>query len=293
MRPPAEADAEAVAKLVIAGDIEDIGEPDYTLEDLRDEWAAADFDVAADAVVVADGRRIVGYAAMRGPGVLITVDSERRGEGIGTALRAWAETRARERGLTVLRQYAGDRNAAAREHLTAAGYERERSYWRMELELDGSETPPEPPKGFAIRLLDVAADAHDLYVVNEAAFSRNADYEPETEPHFREEHLRGHNFKPELSLVAVHQDDRRPAGFALARDHGQRVAYVDVLAVHPDDAGRGLGSALLRGAFAGAARAGFRSGRLGVASDNPNAIRLYARAGMTQRWRVDSYARSV
>ena len=223
--------------------------------------------------------------------MLIVVDPERRGEGIGTALRGWAEDRAREKGRQTLRQDVGDRNTSAREHLTLAGYERERSYWRMELELDGSETPPAPPKGFTIRALDPAADAPALYVVNEAAFAGNADYEPESETHFGDEHLRGHNLKPELSLVAEHGDG--VAGFALVRDHGDKVAYVDLLAVHPDFAGLGLGSALLRTAFAGASQAGFRSGRLGVASDNPNAIRLYARVGMTQRWRVDSYARAL
>ena len=292
IRAPQPADAEAVAKLVIAGDIADIGEPDYTLEDLHDEWGAAEFDLAADAVVLEERGRIAGYAAFRGPGaVLIVVDPERRGEGLGTALRGWAEDRARERGQKTLRQEVGDRNAAARELLTAAGYERERSYWRMELELDGSETRPTPPKGFAIRGLDLAADAHALYVVNEAAFAGNADYEPESETHFNDEHLRAHNHRPELSLVAEREADI--AGFALVRDHGEKVAYVDLLAVHPEAAGQGLGSALLRTAFAGAAQAGFRSGRLGVASDNPNAIRLYARVGMTQRWRVDSYARAL
>jgi mycothiol synthase len=291
IRPPQTEDAEAIAKIVIAGDIADIGEPDYTLEDLHDEWGAAGFDLATDAVVVEESGRIVGYAAFRGIGVLVVVDPERRGEGFGTTLRAWAEDRAREKGLHTLRQYAGDRNVAAREHLTAAGYERERSYWRMELDLDGSERPPGPPKGFAMRPFDAAADAHALYVVSEAAFAGNADYEPESEPHFNDEHLHAHNLRPELSVVA--EREGRVAGFALVRDHGERVAYVDLLAVHPDSAGKGLGSALLRTAYAGTAQAGFRSGRLGVASDNPNAIRLYARVGMTQRWRVDSYARAL
>ena len=181
IRPPQPDDAEAVAKLVIASDIAEIGEPDYTLEDLRDEWAARDFDLATDAVVVEAEGRIVGYAAFRGTETLLIVDPERLGEGFGSALRAWAEERAREKGLATIRQEAGDRNAAAREHLTAAGYERERSYWRMELELDGSETPPQPPKGFAIRAYDEAADGHALYLVSSAAFSRNADYRPETE----------------------------------------------------------------------------------------------------------------
>jgi mycothiol synthase len=291
IRPPAEADADAVAKLVIAGDVADLGEPDYTLADLRDEWAAADFDLDADAVVTEVAGRIVGYAAFRASEVLITVDPERRGEGLGTALREWAESRARERGLATLRQNAGHRNAAAREHLAAAGYERVRSYWRMELELEGDERPPEPPEGVILRLPELPADGPALYVVSETAFAGNADYEPESEARFAGEHLRAHNLRPELSLVAEREE--RLAGFALVRDHGNKVAYVDLLAVHPDAAGRGLGSALLRTAFARAARAGYRTGQLGVASDNPNAIRLYARAGMTQRWRVDSYARAL
>jgi mycothiol synthase len=285
------ADLDAAFALIVASDVAAFGEPDYTLDDLRDEWAARDFDLATDAVVLEESGRIVGYAAFRGSETLLIVDPERFGEGLGTALRVWAEDRAREKGLTTIRQDVGDRNAAAREHLTAAGYERERSYWRMELELDGSETPPEPPKGFAIRALDTAADGHALYLVSSAAFSSNADYRPETETHFTDEHLHAHNLKPALSVVAEHED--RVTGFALVRDHGDKIAYVDLLAVHPDCAGKGLGSALLRTAYAGAAQAGFRSGRLGVASDNPNAIRLYARAGMTQRWRVDSYARSL
>jgi mycothiol synthase len=287
MRPPAPADAEAIAKLVIAVDIADLGEPDYTLEDLRDEWSAAGFDLETDAAVVEERGTIVGYAAFRGLGVLVCVHPDRLGEGIGTALRAWAESRAREKGIATLRQYAGGRNAAAREHLTNAGYSVERSYWRMELELDKAHVPPEPPKGYELR----GYDGDDLYDVNEAAFAANADYEPETREAFAGEHLRGHNLRTDLSLVAVHED--RVVGFALVRDHGGGVAYVDLLAVEPAHAGRGLGSALLRHAFAGAARAGFSKGRLGVASDNPNAIRLYARAGMTQRWRVDSYARSL
>jgi mycothiol synthase len=291
IRAPQPEDADAIAKLVIASDIAEIGEPDYTLEDLHDEWAARDFDLATDAVVLEAGGKIVGYAAFRGSETLLIVDPARLGEGFGSALRAWAEDRAREKGLTTIRQDVGDRNAAAREHLTDAGYERERSYWRMELELENAETPPHPPKGFAIRTFDAAADAHALYVVSEAAFAGNADYRPETETHFTDEHLHAHNFRPDLSVVA--EQEGRVAGFALVRDHGEKIAYVDLLAVHPDSAGKGLGSALLRTAYAGAAQAGFRSGRLGVASDNPNAIRLYARVGMTQRWRVDSYARAL
>jgi mycothiol synthase len=288
MRAPAAADAEAIAELVIAGDVEDVGEPDYTLNDLHADWAAPGFDLATDAVVVEEGRRIVGYAAFRGLGVHLTVDPKAHDRGIGTALREWAENRARERGASRIRQYAGDRNRAAREHLLATGYERERSYWRMETELDPSHKRPDTPKGYRLSRYE----GQDIYDVSEAAFATNDDYEPETREQFKQEHLRGHNLRPDLSLVAA-TDDSELAGFALVRDHTNRIAYVDLLAVHPEHAGRGLGSALLRNAFVNAAEAGFRLGRLGVASDNPNAIRLYARTGMTQRWRVDSFAKPL
>jgi ribosomal protein S18 acetylase RimI-like enzyme len=65
--------------------------------------------------------------------------------------------------------------------------------------------------------------------------------------------------------------------------------FIPTLAVHPDAAGRGLGAALLRGVFAAAGAAGLRRVELSVASDNPNAVRLYERVGMSQRWRIDAY----
>src|SRR5207248_11131044 len=51
LRAPAPGDAEAVAALVIAGHIADVGEAAYSLEDLRDDWAASGFELARDAVV--------------------------------------------------------------------------------------------------------------------------------------------------------------------------------------------------------------------------------------------------
>ena len=59
--------------------------------------------------------------------------------------------------------------------------------------------------------------------------------------------------------------------------------------MHPDHAGQGLGGALLTAVFQAARAHGYRQTVLNVASDNPNALRLYERVGMTQRWRIDDY----
>jgi mycothiol synthase len=285
MRAATEADAEACASLVIKADIADLGEADYTLAALRDEWAASDFDLAEDAVIVEDDEgRLVGYAAFRLSKVIAVIDPDREGEGFGTALLDWCEAHSRQRGFPRCEQAIGEGNARGRELLLSRGYERVRSYWRMDRAL-GHE--PEP-QGVPLRALDLPADAERLFAVNEAAFSRNADYEPETPITFTEHHLGAHDLDPGLSRVAGEIE-----GFALVRRWPHGVAYVDILAVDPAAQGRGIGTALLRAVFAAAAQDGLQRVQLGVASDNADAARLYERAGMQVRWRVDAYERPL
>ncbi len=59
IRAPAPDDASAVLDLIVARDIADLGRPDYTLEDVRADWAAPGFDLALDAWLVEqdDGAR--------------------------------------------------------------------------------------------------------------------------------------------------------------------------------------------------------------------------------------------
>lgn len=293
LRPPVPDDAPAVLAVLRARDEADIGVPDYTLGDLEDEWRSSEVDLAVDAVVAedADGH-IVGYAIVRRPGAVAIVDPEREGEGIGRRLLDWAEARERALGHPRHRQWIAASNARGRALLEAAGYRFERSYWRMTRRL---ETVPEPvvPPGIRLRALDVEADAAPLHALSEAAFGANADYEPETFEAFCEEHLRAHNVDPSLSLVAE-DGDGAMAGFLLARRWDEEGAgFVDLLGVGPGHRGRGLATALLSSAFAAFAEAGLRETQLGVASDNPSALRLYERAGMTTKFRFDTFQRPV
>ncbi|MBE2314976.1 GNAT family N-acetyltransferase [Solirubrobacter sp. CPCC 204708] len=273
LRPPTREDGPRAAEIVIAVDVAEVGEPDYSLEDLHDEWGEPGFDLAEDAVVAEADGEIIGYAHFRGGDLLACVHPERQGEGAGSALLDWAERRARERGEDRLRQGIGDRAHAARALLEARGYSVVRSYYRMERPL-GDEGEP----GFrAVRADD------ELFAIWEAAFSRNADYEPRSEEAWTQRHLHAHNVDFETSRIEPGR------GFTLVRRWEEAVAYVEELAVHPDHAGRGLGGALLTATFAAARANGYRHVTLSVASDNPNALRLYERVGMTQRWRIDDY----
>lgn len=282
LRPATAADDRAVTDLIIAVDIDQVGEADYSLEALHDEWDEVGFELARDAVVVEDDAgTAIGYAHFRSTEVIAVVDPRREGEGVGTALLEWAHRRGRERGLKTLRQAVGDRGARARAFLEAHGATPVRSFWRMERDVGAGDAEPDGLRPAT------PADAPALHAIHEAAFARVGGHTPTTEEAWVRRELGAHG--TDLSLSRVAERDGAPVGFALARRWDDGVVYVALLAVLPDAAGRGLGGALLQGAFAAAGAAGQRQVQLNVAADNPNAVRLYERVGMSQRWRVDDY----
>jgi mycothiol synthase len=282
MRAPRPEDAEAVLELIVARDVADLGVPDYTLEDLRDEWALNEVDLERDAVVVEDDDgALVGYAIVRALGAMVSVPPAHEGRGIGTMLFRWAHDRSPRR-----RRWIGARNTAGQALLARAGYEPVRHYWRMRRALD-APVPPAPDVGVALRPLDPVGDAEAAHALKEAAFATTADHMPESLEEFREHHLTTHDFAPELSLLAVR--DGRPVGFLIADRWEDGTGWVELLGVDPPERGRRIGEALLLTAFAAFRAAGLRSAQLGVASDNPRALRLYERVGMTQGFRVDVF----
>jgi GNAT superfamily N-acetyltransferase len=135
-RAPAQSDLEAVFAVIVARDIVDFGAPDFTLDDLREEWSQSGLDLNADARVVeeADGR-IVAYAIVRRGAAIVLVAPDREGDGIGARLLAWVEQRDRERGHTRHRQYVAAGGVSAHRLLRAAGYEVVRSHWRMTVDI--------------------------------------------------------------------------------------------------------------------------------------------------------------
>ncbi|MGN6871795.1 MAG: GNAT family N-acetyltransferase [Solirubrobacteraceae bacterium] len=290
-RAPVPADAPAVLAVFEARDIADLGEAEQTLEELQDEWRSSDLDLESNGRVVedADGR-IVAYAAVRRQGTLALVAPDQEGRGIGSRLLEWAESRDRESGRDLHRQWAAGTNATARALLTRVGYRRARSYSRMVCSLAGVAAAPDPPAGFRLRSIDPVRDVTALHAVDAASFAPSPDYTPESLTEFTAEHLGAHDFDAGLSRVAI--DGQEIVGFLIAGHRPEeRVAYVHILAVAPERQNRGLGTAMLQSAFAAFAAAGLREVRLGVASYNPRALHVYQRLGMRERFRFDVYER--
>jgi ribosomal protein S18 acetylase RimI-like enzyme len=292
-RPAVVADAPGALDVLLARDIADVGVPDYVLEDLLDEWQATDLDLATDSRIVELGGRIVAYALVHGPISVAVVTPRCEGGGIGAGLLSWVEGRERELGRSEHRQWIGSGNERGRVLLQSAGYERVRSYWRMGLKLDDvGNLPSRGPRRLRLRSLNIEQDAGTLHALDDASFADAPDYHPESLQGYREAHLDAHDLDPELSRVA--ELNGQIVGSLLARRWTDApVAFIDILAVHPDHQGVGIGAALLIDAFRRFRAAGLEEAQLGVASSNPRALGLYERLGMIPRFRYDTYERPV
>jgi len=292
VRAPIPSEAEAVLAVLMARDIKDLGAPYYKLVDLRNEWDGHGFVLADDARVIEVDGRIAAYGAVRRQGAYAVVHPEFEGGGLDTELLSWSESRERAKGRERHRQLVVAGNARGRELLTAAGYSLARTYARMVRALDGTVTPAPVPDGVRLRAIDVETDADALHAVDGRSFGGAPDYDPMPAETFRRDYLGAHDFSDELSCVA--ELGGQIAGFSLARVWGdEAVGFIDVLAVDPDHQRQGIGIAILTEAFARFAAAGLREAQLGVASDNPGALQLYERAGMTVKFKVETYERAV
>jgi len=283
LRPPAREDAQAVTDLVVTCDIEEVGEPDFELDDLLTDWARPGFDLARDAVVVVEGDRIVAYAVLiRRDYADVYVHPDSRGLGIGGELLSWTERRAAEElvpGETLrLGQVVTTGHAGGRSLLERAGYEPVRTYWRMEMALDGAPPPPSWPEGIRVRTFDRERDSRAVHALVQDAFADNERHEAESFEEWQAFMIDREAFEPGLWFIA--EADGEIAGVVLCPDY-ESEGWIRQLAVARTWRRRGLGTALLRQAMSEFHRR--RRREIGLVVDSWNrtgAKELYERAGM-------------
>jgi mycothiol synthase len=166
IRAPRHEDAGAVADLMRACDTANYGEPDTTVEDVRDDWSAPHFDLARDAWLLRkpDGS-VAGVASIRARQAGADYDASvyvRPGESVpalALALLDAAEGRAVELGggrEVMLSFFTPSVETAMREVFERAGYREVRTFFRMRIDLkpkrvgrsdvsaSGSKQRPEP-----------------------------------------------------------------------------------------------------------------------------------------------------
>lgn len=279
-RPTTPGDAQGILAVGIARDIEDLGHPDYSLDDVREELAEAE----RAWVVEGEAGEVVAAAMLAGGDARVLVHPDACGQGVGTHLRELVEAAAPPG--AVLRQDVGGSNDAARTLLEAAGYRTEQHFWRMVLELDVAPPPVAWPEGVSVREY-APADAPAAHALVQDTFAGI----PGNVARGLEEWRRP--FAPELSTVAF-ATGRSLAGAVLCerwQDGGQ--GFVSYIATALDWRGRGLGRALLVDALTRMRATGLNRAGLGVNGRNRSATALYESVGMRVEWGADRYEKRL
>jgi ribosomal protein S18 acetylase RimI-like enzyme len=136
-RAPTIDDADWIARLIIDCDIFEYGEPDYDRDELLSEWGEPGVELDKDAFVTEGA-----YGLVLNTDARAWVHPDHRGMGLGSALAAMLEARARERGLPHLDQHLASKDAAGRHMLESRGYVYRHSYAWMTLPAAGVDDLP-------------------------------------------------------------------------------------------------------------------------------------------------------
>ncbi len=286
LRPPEEADFDAMLELMNAHQLVAFGEADLTEDELRTWLTTPSVEIERDIRVLEQDGRLVGYVDVDSNGadpplwwcdLKLAPDADE--DAIVATLVGWLEQRL-DRGRVRVWSSATDlRFIDAVERL---GFAPVRHSYRMEIDLAG-EPPPDPvwPSGISVRSL---ADGEEqlIYDAFMEVWQDTSDPPHDTFEDWSHWMTRAETFEPSLWFLAVAGDEL--AGFAVCRkDTNDPVAgHVELLGVRRPWRKQGLGHALLLHSFQAFRRRGWTRGTLGVDASSPTgATRLYERAGMS------------
>lgn len=269
-------DESAVAAVIAAGQLEDVGEVVIEEADIVSDWQRPSYDVAASTIGAFDGDRLVAYAELSGGDRGdAAVDPAYRGRGIGTFLANWMQEQARARGLQVIgmpvpKGSPGDRL------LERLGYRVRWTSWALALpEGEVIQAGPLPP-GYTIRTAE-EADHRATWTVIEDAFLEWAVRDRQSFEDFSAQVIHRPGFEP-WNLRVVTDGNAEVVGAALIL-LADKVGFVEKVAVRKDQRGLGLGQAILADAFARAREHGATRSELSTDS-RTGALGLYQRVGM-------------
>jgi mycothiol synthase len=291
VRPPTMNDLEAAYRLLEVCDIDEYGEPDITLDELRTVWQGPNFNMATDAwIVIAPEDRLVAYADVEQRQhvrifTLVRVLPEYADRGIREYLLHLAEEWAQRQiplakpGVRVtLNSWASSLNDAAQRSFGRAGFKEVRRHWRMEIEMPEAPLIPEWPERVTVRTFIPGQDDRTVFDAVDEAFQDHWGYMEGNFEEWTRWTIERENFDPSLWFLAFDGDEIAGASLCTYQmDNG----WVDTLAVRRPWRRKGLGMALLLHSCNEFYRRGRYKVGLGVDSQNlTGATRLYERAGM-------------
>ena len=277
-RPLHTTDAAAVHQLMVAQELEDIGEVAIEEADIVSDWAKPSHDLGARSIGVWDGDTLVAYAELMGADRADTsVLPSHRGRGIGTWLAHWLQDLGRRVGSSVVGMPVPQGSPGDR-LLEQLGFRVRWTSWVLRLPEGATIPERDLPDKYAIRTAgpDDLEAAHDVL---EDAFLEWSVREREPYEDFAAATSGRPGFEPWNLRVAVDPEGAVVGvSLVLVSDNGT-TGYVDRLAVRRDQRNRGLAQALLVDSFAQARAHGTSTSELSTDS-RTGALGLYERVGM-------------
>lgn len=299
IRSPKIDDAQSVYQLIVTCDIAEYGEPDSTLGDLLDEWSS--INLGRDAwLVYAQNELLVGYAAVFAEGDHFMFDFFTHPD-VG---KGWLVIYLLERCEAHAKQLLlleGDEkfgkvrviipsvNESERELVQKAGYEINKYYFRMQIEMHEPPRDVSWPKDFNIRIIVPGKDDAHVYEFVRAAFQRPGRTFPAYD-RWKGYMMRADHFERDLWFLLFSGVEL--IGVALCYDYSE-YGWVRQLAVSETWRRKGIGSMLLHYVFRVFYERGHQKVALGVDSERSNAYRLYENVGMQRVRQYNEYEKGI
>ena len=277
-RPLTVGDIDDVVVLANACEMHDVGFPMWERADLTSDFRLPGVDPQVDSAGVFDDTRLVGWAFRPNErSAWVDVHPDARGRGIGTWLRTWTETRARERGTARVGQSLNDRVIDAIRLLTDAGYTPRYTSWILTMDHPERPADPAPPEGVMLRSFR-PGDEDEALQMFEDAFAEVPGRPGSTLATWRAMTIERDGFAPEDLVLAELDGEIVGGAFLIDSDE----IWVDKFAVRRDQRNRGIARALLDVAFQRSFDRGYAVTSLSTDSDR-SAITFYERVGMKIR----------
>ena len=294
-------DIDTIASVINTYTTRLVGEALYPPKYVRRFLTTPGFDLANSCkLVFSPSNSIAGFALVmdiQPPHVQIMgwgfVLEAEQGKGIGSALHAWIEPRAREAiarapsdARVFLMQSLFDQDEPGKAFLVQKGYQQTRHFWRMATALDDKPPTPVWPDGIVVKNVDLRNDLEAPYRALDEAFSDHyghivGDLEQRLEQQ-RHNLENDPDYSPDLSFVAMDGDSIAAVCMCSPQSGFDTTSgYVNGLGVLRPWRKRGLGLALLHHAFGAFKQKGKVAAAVHVdAQSLTGATRLYEKAGM-------------
>jgi len=291
-------DLPATTALYNICEIADSGVSDYSEEEVRSEWQ--ELEIGRDVVLIlGEDDQIAGAIQVGGytGGAHLAsgyVHPDHTGQGLGRALVEWSERRIQddppgEQGHRLVHLTNGA-NQAAGNLLVSTGFELEKNFVRMRIDLDGEPESPVLPEGFCLEAFSGEPDLEGFYSVVEEAFLDQWSIAPRTFENWKEAAL-GTGYDPNHWSQVFHGDER--VGIAIGlNDFGE--GWIRWVGVREKHRCVGIGKAMMLDQFARYWRAGVT--RIGLGFDQTNLTdpgRLYERVGMSPVMVTALYVKTI